>query len=93
MILSSADISSMENSLFMQQSVYESIEPTVTGLSAELHEALGVNGDSYQMISSVLGASHVVDNYYKNTVRREVLSLVIWLFLNSIAARIKHVSK
>ncbi|MEK5582465.1 hypothetical protein MKZ21_09500 [Paenibacillus sp. FSL P2-0536] len=65
LILSSADISSMENSLFMQQSVYESIEPTVTGLSAELHEALGVNGDSYQMISSVLGASHVVDNYYK----------------------------
>lgn len=49
----------------MQQSAYESIEPTVTGLSGVLHEALGVNGDSYQMISSVLGASHVVDNYYK----------------------------
>ncbi|MEK4235288.1 hypothetical protein [Paenibacillus sp. FSL H7-0714] len=66
LILSSTDLSQMENSISMQQSSYEAIEPIVTGMSGVLYEALSEYGDSYQMISSVLEASRVVNNYLQN---------------------------
>lgn len=66
LILSSTDLSQMENSISMQQSVYEAIEPIITGMSGVLYEALSEYGDSYQMISSVLEASRVVNNYLQN---------------------------
>ncbi|WP_339269285.1 hypothetical protein [Paenibacillus sp. FSL R5-0470] len=66
LILSSTDLSQMENSISMQQSSYEPIEPIVTGMSGVLYEALSEYGDSYQMISSVLEASRVVNNYLQN---------------------------
>lgn len=66
LILSSTDLSQMENSISMQQSAYEAIEPIVVGMSGVLYEALSEYGDSYQMISSVLEASRVVNNYLQN---------------------------
>ncbi|AIQ22439.1 MULTISPECIES: hypothetical protein [unclassified Paenibacillus] len=66
LILSSTDLSQMENSISMQKSSYEAIEPIVTGMSGVLYEALSEYGDSYQMISSVLEASRVVNNYLQN---------------------------
>ncbi|WP_449601573.1 hypothetical protein [Paenibacillus sp. Marseille-Q9583] len=66
LILSSTDLSQMENSISMQQSAYVAIEPTVAGMSGVLYEALSEYGDSYQMISSVLEASRVVNNYLQN---------------------------
>lgn len=66
LILSSTDLSQMENSISMQQSAYEAIEPIVAGMSGVLYEALSEYGDSYQMISSVLEASRVVNNYLQN---------------------------
>ncbi|MEK4355241.1 hypothetical protein MKX41_31100 [Paenibacillus sp. FSL R5-0475] len=66
LILSSTDLSQMENSISMQQSSYEANEPIVTGMSGVLYEALSEYGDPYQMISSVLEASRVVNNYLQN---------------------------
>ncbi|MDH6374085.1 hypothetical protein M2444_005929 [Paenibacillus sp. PastF-3] len=66
LILSSTDLSQMENSISTQQSAYGAIEPIVTGMSGVLYEALSEYGDSYQMISSVLEASRVVNNYLQN---------------------------
>lgn len=66
LILSSTDLSQMENSISTQQSAYKAIEPIVAGMSGVLYEALSEYGDSYQMISSVLEASRVVNNYLQN---------------------------
>lgn len=66
LILSSTDLSQMEDSISMQQSACEAIEPIVVGMSGVLYEALSEYGDSYQMISSVLEASRVVNNYLQN---------------------------
>ncbi|HEY4430437.1 MAG TPA: hypothetical protein VGN87_05300 [Paenibacillus sp.] len=66
LILSSTDLSQMEKSISTQQRAYEAIEPIVGGMSGVLYEALSDCGDSYQMISSVLEAAHVVNNYLQN---------------------------
>lgn len=66
LILSSADLGRMENSLTTQQNAYGAIEPTVTSISGVLYEALGEYGDTYRMISSVLEASRVLNHYLQN---------------------------
>ncbi|WP_313637493.1 hypothetical protein [Paenibacillus sp.] len=66
LILSSTDLSQMENSISTQQRAYEAIEPIVAGMSGVLYEALSDDGDSYRMISSVLEAARVVNNYLQN---------------------------
>lgn len=66
LILSSTDLSQMENNISIQQRAYEAIEPIVAGMSGVLYEALSEYGDSYQMNSSVLEASRVVNNYLQN---------------------------
>ncbi|WP_419885930.1 hypothetical protein [Paenibacillus sp. B-A-8] len=66
LILTSTDLSQMENNISTQQSAFETIEPIVAGMSGVLYEALSDNGDSYRMISSVLEATRVVKNYLQN---------------------------
>lgn len=66
LLLSTSDLSRMENSLTTQQNTYSAIEPIVTSISGVLYGALGEYGDTYRMIGAVLEASRILNHYLQN---------------------------
>lgn len=66
LIISSADMTSMENNISSQQRVYGTIEPVVGEMVGVLPGALGLYGDQSRLNASVLEATRTLNTYLQH---------------------------